>query len=302
MHMKIPPPSFVYYVSLIVLSGVFVYGYIDIKKENRELVSIVQSLIVAGQHDLSMTQAELDTLRTENQTLAHNKELELAAQNEKLNELSGRLSALQSAPQELTTTDIVHEWKDSVFKITCTFTNQTLQKRYTQTGSGLGFNLKNGAIFMTNRHVLTRNDGAHIDGCTISRDGVVEFDLPLADVRLDTQLDFAFTLFSQTQTIFDKTLETGSVCKALDVVQGENIVILGYPITGVKDSVTVTEGIISGLEPDYYVTSAKIEQGNSGGGAILTSGNCILGLPTYAQVGQVESLARILKLEKLIDL
>nr|MDQ3014484.1 hypothetical protein [bacterium] len=58
--------------------------------------------------------------------------------------------------------------------------------------------------------------------------------------------------------------------------------------------VTATEGIISGYEGNYYITSAKIEQGNSGGAAISLRDNCFLGIPTLTLVGKVESLGRIL--------
>jgi len=59
-------------------------------------------------------------------------------------------------------------------------------------------------------------------------------------------------------------------------------------------SITATEGIISGFAADYYVTSAKIDHGNSGGAAIEVQRDCYLGIPTYTQT-DIESLARVLK-------
>ena len=76
---------------------------------------------------------------------------------------------------------------------------------------------------------------------------------------------------------------------------GDKIVVLGYPAIGTEGGITVTDGIVSGFEGDYYVTSAKIEHGNSGGAAILVKDDCYLGIPTWADSGTVESLARILK-------
>jgi hypothetical protein len=71
---------------------------------------------------------------------------------------------------------------------------------------------------------------------------------------------------------------------------------LGYPTIGSSGSITVTEGIVSGIEGDYYVTSAKIDHGNSGGVAILTKDDCYLGIPTFVKNnGGFESLGRILK-------
>ena len=64
-----------------------------------------------------------------------------------------------------------------------------------------------------------------------------------------------------------------------------------------RTDVTATEGIISGFDGDYYITSAKVEHGNSGGAAILVKESCELGIPTFVQTGSIESLARILDLD-----
>ena len=50
---------------------------------------------------------------------------------------------------------------------------------------------------------------------------------------------------------------------------GEDVVILGYPSIGSSESITATDGIISGLEEFYFITSAKVEHGNSGGAGSL---------------------------------
>ena len=75
---------------------------------------------------------------------------------------------------------------------------------------------------------------------------------------------------------------------------GEAVVVLGYPGIGSDTDITATEGIISGYEDTYYVTSANIDHGNSGGAAILLKDNCFLGIPTYVESGELESLGRIL--------
>lgn len=75
---------------------------------------------------------------------------------------------------------------------------------------------------------------------------------------------------------------------------GEEVVILGFPAIGATQSITATNGIISGTDPRYYVTSAKIEEGNSGGAAFWIKENCYIGIPTFSITGKIESLARIL--------
>ncbi|OGZ79776.1 MAG: hypothetical protein A2256_03415 [Candidatus Staskawiczbacteria bacterium RIFOXYA2_FULL_32_7] len=84
------------------------------------------------------------------------------------------------------------------------------------------------------------------------------------------------------------------ICPKERVSLGDQIIVLGYPSIGSEESITVTAGIISGLETDYYVTDAKIDHGNSGGAAILLKYSCYLGIPTWVNPGSFESLGRIL--------
>jgi len=89
------------------------------------------------------------------------------------------------------------------------------------------------------------------------------------------------------------------VCDSVHI--GEHLSILGYPGVG-GETLTVTEGIVSGFELDgrnrYVKTSAKTDSGNSGGVAIKDSG-CVVGIPTWSRRGKVESIGRILDLNHL---
>lgn len=83
---------------------------------------------------------------------------------------------------------------------------------------------------------------------------------------------------------------------------GTPVRVLGYPGIGAMFLPTMTEGIIASLEKEgdvyYYLTSAKIESGNSGGLALTQDLSCVVGIPTYVEVGEVESLGRILVLSE----
>ncbi len=89
------------------------------------------------------------------------------------------------------------------------------------------------------------------------------------------------------------------ICKSTDI--GDRLSILGYPTIG-GETLTVTEGIISGFEfqgeTRFIKSSAKLDHGNSGGLAIKSSG-CVVGIPTFVQRGQLESMGRILDLNYL---
>lgn len=85
-----------------------------------------------------------------------------------------------------------------------------------------------------------------------------------------------------------------NICKAEGQI-GEPLVILGYPQNGgTNGNITATDGIVSSYDGQFYVTSAKVDHGNSGGAAILKNEDCYLGIPTWADTGTIESYARIL--------
>src|SRR3989344_1703244 len=77
---------------------------------------------------------------------------------------------------------------------------------------------------------------------------------------------------------------------------GDEVISIGYPSIGSVGDITATDGIISGFESSYFITSAKIEKGNSGGIVVLLKDNCLLGVSTFVQLGTLESLARILNI------
>lgn len=99
------------------------------------------------------------------------------------------------------------------------------------------------------------------------------------------------------------------ICPLSRLKIGEEIAVLGYPAIGGSEflgiptpGLTITEGIISSEVSSfntYFVSSAKIEQGNSGGGAFLNSSGCLAGMPTFARVGVIESLGRLINLANL---
>jgi len=82
-------------------------------------------------------------------------------------------------------------------------------------------------------------------------------------------------------------------CNDSDVQIGDKVTVFGYPSFGGK-SLTVTDGIVSGIDAGpIYKTSAKIDQGNSGGIAVLNKKRCMLGIPTWLSSGALEGLGYI---------
>ena len=115
------------------------------------------------------------------------------------------------------------------------------------------------------------------------------------DVSFDPVYDYGNIIISRpTQQIISVANNSKYTTCEGRASAGEQVLILGYPGIGSSNDITVTDGIISGYENGYYITSAKIEHGNSGGAAILVEKNCYLGIPSFAYSGEIESLARIL--------
>ncbi|KKS13081.1 MAG: hypothetical protein UU69_C0014G0025 [Candidatus Magasanikbacteria bacterium GW2011_GWA2_41_55] len=114
-----------------------------------------------------------------------------------------------------------------------------------------------------------------------------------------TGVDFAIINITNPDAYIKQNASILNSCK--DIKLGEKIIVLGYPGIGSSDGITVTEGIISGEEKEYYVTSAKIDSGNSGGVAVSSDRNCFIGTPSASVIGKAESLGRILKTEYLVN-
>lgn len=111
---------------------------------------------------------------------------------------------------------------------------------------------------------------------------------------------------------FELSSSTPSTLKPLPILPctedqtqiGDSIRIYGFPsVSG--ENLTVTEGLLSGIESrvdGFYVTSAKIDHGNSGGTAIDTTKNCFLGVPTVGLHGELESYGGILSISKILEI
>lgn len=187
-----------------------------------------------------------------------------------------------------------------------------------QQGSGTLWRFSRGAethfVILTNRHVVETDDGSR------SRCSVVLYPDPQDTSRF---LRFASRGHRVLESFYDLAaltpeLTTGTTPGTLADLRrhalpvdelnpcqapalGDPVAVFGYPAIG-GDSLTMTEGILSGTEyaqgVRYFKTSAKIDHGNSGGLALKRTG-CLLGVPTFVRSGSLESLGRILDLGQI---
>jgi hypothetical protein len=226
----------------------------------------------------SAARAKAETELKKNSTLS----------DSRITELAKNLTSLDISP-------IISAWRSRTAYLECTF------KTGRSSGSGILMNFVEGGnkvtSVLTNEHVLVAS-GAVADSCIITLpdypDKIVVTKLT-GGVEVSTEgLDFGRLIIKNAPTLLSsRATEKINSCSAKPSL-GAELVILGYPNIGATGDITATEGILSGYDGDYYITSAKIERGNSGGPAILVKDNCLLGIPTYVTLGSLEALARVL--------
>lgn len=186
---------------------------------------------------------------------------------------------------------VIARWNSYVYKLACTFRAGTSAEEVAG-GSAIVEVDGTGARFVTNEHVL-EDGGDYPDSCVLLIPGT----------KTDILVDGEALAIETGRDVGYGTIHTPGIsgippaqhCAGKPEI-GDGVVILGYPTIGGEESVTATEGIISGFDGKFYTTSAKIEKGNSGGAAIDVKRDCLLGLPTLVIAGRIESLARILPL------
>ncbi len=269
--------------------------------EKRQTEEQAAALLISQEKSLQETRQELASLKER----ATNAETRAAAIEQKLTDEKAALEKkIQAAGKAQGLVDnnrvssAVQSWRPRVVRVSCVWRNGS--SAGTSSASGLLTKDPDGPlIVLTNRHVIMRST-ENADSCTIS------FPSKATPITVDnTGSNFKISILGLDWGVITipssnayasalaKTPLTKEACKENPTV-GDQVVILGYPTIGSQDDITATEGIVSGFEENFFITSAKIERGNSGGAAILIKNSCYLGAPTFVESGGIESLARIL--------
>jgi len=205
---------------------------------------------------------------------------------------------------------IISKWSPFLARIECVF--ESAEKNVDYLGSGfLEMTIARPfAHVLTNRHVVNYERKIKPKTCAISLPDIKDKATISSNAifivdEKSTTTDVAFVDVASRVPAIDLRATKGArnAC-TYEPRPGDRVVVLGYPNIGVKDGITATEGIISGAEGNYYVTSAKVDAGNSGGIAILigeAGESCYLGMPTFVEAGRAESLGRILKASHITE-
>jgi Trypsin-like peptidase domain len=312
--------------SILVLGGV---SYVGVKQYRIYQVEKVVNQKLAEENKKTEEDRQLKL-----QELLDSQSKELKTQKSEINALKNKPSVIINTPNksnELSRADIIAQWTPDIAYIVCKFsiddpkTIASLRKYGVSTApevlAGSGFvrsiTTKNSSApvvaIITNRHVLNAHNGfSGPSSCEVTLPGNHKYTFGEQDYYFQTNdgesgdIEFidgqpyvipitdAGWLWVRNPDSYISDLATKSkLCSVLPRI-GDDVVILGYPGIGADTGITATEGIISGVEGKYFVTSAKVEHGNSGGVALYKDQNCYFGIPTFVRTGTVESLARIL--------
>ncbi|OGD68047.1 hypothetical protein A3I18_02485 [Candidatus Campbellbacteria bacterium RIFCSPLOWO2_02_FULL_35_11] len=294
-------------IVVVVISASSVLGYLgykDVALENND----VKNQLVEQKKELDAIKHELNVLRfestgqvdelnkklTQEESIRQAMEYQLDEQGTLTENLKSKIFGVNLSSD---LSSVVKKWELIIASITCDFGLANSHLKYTMTGSGIALDFPDTAIkIITNSHVVKGQNLYQLTGCAVKFTGSsTTFSISPKDIDVSADnYDWAIlTINNPDSNLENVTKVFPKICDQQPSL-GDSVIVLGYPDIGSKTSVTVTDGIISGFDGDYFITSAKVEQGNSGGAAILSESNCLLGIPTYASLGQVESLARIL--------
>ncbi len=280
-------------VLLITLIGVIVFsavGYFGIEYYQNYL----NDKLVGQESDNKLTagkekqDAEIEALRKEIEDIK-NQQAQNKTGQEKIPSLYEQYKAIvKDSTGDLA--NIIIEWRPAVAYILCSW-------RYTDGSylrkSGSGLFLADSVV--TNLHVV-EEQGMGAESCIVSlpddSDSAIAYNQDLR--TFEKNLDAAVITINNPTSYMKTLVNVKRQACSIKPPVGTNVVVLGYPSIGSPTDITATDGIISGYDGDYYITSAKIEHGNSGGVALWPEQDCNLGIPTNVSVGTIESLGRIL--------
>jgi len=302
-----------YKTKIILQENILKYAVDALSAQQKELEKIKDGLNIA-QKGLDKKTKDLEkTITTETKNLEeriNRAEMKSAAVESarKAQEESAqnKISALEEKISQTKTyslSSIISDWRPLIANVECHFRYSDTGRLYQKSsGSGIAIKFDNTpSAILTNKHVLVDNNGYGADSCSAKLLDSNET-LSSSDIRSSAKdYDLGYIYINNPSDYFKNLTSSFPALCSQKPSLGDEIVVLGYPSIGSKNNLTATEGIVSGFDGNYFITSAKVEQGNSGGAAILLKNNCLLGIPTFVTLGKVESLARILDIWTAVE-
>ena len=177
----------------------------------------------------------------------------------------------------------------STVKLFCPFdANRAMQ--------GSGTVIEPSGVVLTNKHVVSGTLGCLVGFIDDFNDEPYFGERQIADIVKTSLYDDIAVL--KIRNLQNRQLWYIDITRSSSRPRlGTRISIYGYPAR-FGTNITYTSGDFSGVEGDYYKTTAILEYGNSGGGAYLKDGTFI-GIPTLVKSGQLNSLGYLLSINRV---
>ncbi len=291
--------GFLFIVILVIAGSRYLYAS---HKATRAREGLIQQQLAYQQKEISELQVQTTALLAANQTVAQQLKDEAAKRllaEEQNKTAQNKLTQLEQDLEKNRAPDvtaIIKQWRPRIADVSCEWPPQN-GKQAIKSGTAVLLPSTDIAApqLFTSKHVVTYLDKLP-ELCTLTFPDQSERIQVTGEAMTLSQTKYDWAKITLTNPPLYARLLAALPANRCNTPPstGDTVLILGYPKIGVKEDITATEGIISGVENNYYITSAKVERGNSGGAAILSKQNCYLGIPTFVDAGQIESLARIL--------
>ena len=302
-----------YKAKIILQENILEYAVDALSAQQKELEKIKEELNIA-QKGLDKKTKDLEkTITAETKNLGDMiKQAEIksaaveSARKAQEESAQNKISALEEKISQTKTyslSSIISDWRPLIANVECQFRYSDTGRLYQKSsGSGIAIKFDNTpSAILTNKHVLVDGSGYGADSCSAKLLDSNET-LSSSDIRSSAkEYDLGYIYINNPSDYFKNLTSNFPALCSQKPSLGDEIVVLGYPSIGSKNGLTATEGIVSGFDGNHFITSAKVEQGNSGGAAILLKDNCLLGIPTFVTLGKVESLARILDIWTAVE-
>lgn len=161
---------------------------------------------------------------------------------------------------------------------------------------GSGFLVNKEGNVLTNYHVVDGLVGEHcfVGFSSEYRQPPDKIYSAYLTASYDKDMDFAWLylekmVYPQEQPITSRSFSYIPACDSNIVKIGDPIIVLGYPVYG-GETITATDGVISGSFSGLFKMSAKIDGGNSGGPVLLDDPQyeCYVGIASYTVRAKAE--------------
>jgi len=196
-----------------------------------------------------------------------------------------------------------------------------------EVSGGSGTMITTEGIVLTNSHVIPQNNENILtadEGCLVilpnQQTGQPEemyWAKPIVIPELSDEYDLAYLeiydafvdedgevrgRYPRTfQSIFADENKHDDICQFRKNKLGDPIRIFGYPQTSGGFYLTITDGVISSFSDEGVIlTSAKIDEGNSGGLAVDQKG-CMVGVPVAVSEGKYQNLGVIISTDLVLE-